>query len=294
MQNKTYVGIALSVIAVLFSVVNDTLIKLSFDFISTAQLLFFKPIYSLFWHIVVSAINKRSPFVTIRNKKLMFARIAWRLSFILFYMYALSTTSIALATGCMLIAPLVVGALANWLLDEEVTRQDVIGLICAFIGAFFIVDPLSEKLNLGAMFAVLAAIFYAMSVLYTKKLTNNNEKQHAIVSYYIYGMIIFGIVHYYVCGDGPLWVSSVKGHLYLLSSGFTYFAFATLSIKALSFIKATSYSYIEYTSLLWAMAFDYVIWSQVMSFGDLIGVAIIVISCVFTLGKKDNNEQTKS
>ena len=57
-----------------------------------------------------------------------------------------------------------------------------------------------------------------------------------------------------------------------------FFLFLYLQLKALSILNSVSYSLIEYSSFIWFILFDYMIWDSLLQNYQIIGIALIILA----------------
>jgi drug/metabolite transporter (DMT)-like permease len=79
-------------------------------------------------------------------------------------------------------APLMITALSVVFLGERVEPRRWLALIVGFIGVLLMVQPGSASFNLGSLFVLLSALFYALSVMITRQLRTTDSS--APMAYY--------------------------------------------------------------------------------------------------------------
>ena len=287
-KNKIYYGTLLGVVGVIFSVCNDAIVKLGTEIFTKTQMLIYKPFYALVWFVIIGLIKNQRIFVFAKNKKLMFYRILFGLASMAFYIYGLSKISIAIFAACMLLYPLLISLFAYFIIGENATAKEQIGLMIALIGAVTIANPFAAKFETGIVLALLCAMFFALGMVYIKKLSMHGEDTRDIVGCYTYALIVLGLLNYFIFNNDQAFFNwDIKGHAILFISGLCYFTYTTCAVKAISMIRASRYSYIEYTDVLWAGIVDYLIWNHVLNYRELTGIGIIILANVYVVMNKD-------
>jgi drug/metabolite transporter (DMT)-like permease len=108
------------------------------------------------------------------------------------YMMALPALPLADVAAIRNSAPLIITFLSVVWLGEKVGPRRWIALIVGFIGVLLIVQPGSGSFNLGSIFALIAAFFYALSVMITRKLqTTDSSASMAYYSSLVYLVVSF-------------------------------------------------------------------------------------------------------
>ena len=287
-SNKIYYGTLLGLIGVICSVLNDATVKLGTEIFSKSQLLLLKSIYSLFWFVVFGFFQNKKILEPIKNKKLMLLRMAIGLTSMVLFLYGMSQTSVALFASCMLLCPLLLSLFAGVVVGEKINIKEQVGLVVALVGACLIVNPFSNTIEVGAIYAIVCAICSAFSILLVKKMVSQGESNRSVVGCYLFGLFVVGLLNVlFFNTDANIFVKDIRGHLILLSSAFFYFSYISLYSKAISMIRASRYSYIEYTDVLWAGIVDYLIWNHVLNYRELTGIGIIILANVYVVMNKD-------
>ena len=87
---------------------------------------------------------------------------------------ALHFLPLAEATALNYTSPILVTLMAAWLLQERLTRPRWAFIIAGFVGMLLIVRPGSDMLTPAALFALGAALLYAIFQILTRKLAGEN------------------------------------------------------------------------------------------------------------------------
>src|SRR5690606_15887298 len=84
-------------------------------------------------------------------------------------------------------APVFTKIFAHFLLKERISFLEVLLMGLSLVGVFFIVDVSIERENvMGAVYALVGALFYALSIIFTKKM--KEERPSSI--YFSYVMVL--------------------------------------------------------------------------------------------------------
>jgi drug/metabolite transporter (DMT)-like permease len=89
-------------------------------------------------------------------------------------------------------APLMITFLSVVMLGEKVGPRRWLALIVGFVGVLFIIRPGSVTFNVGSIFILISVLFYALSVMLTRKLqTTDSSATMAYYSSLVYLMAAF-------------------------------------------------------------------------------------------------------
>jgi drug/metabolite transporter (DMT)-like permease len=98
------------------------------------------------------------------------------------FMMGLAALPLADVEAIRFSAPLMITFLSVVMLGEKVGPRRWLALIVGFIGVLFIVKPGSATFNLGSIFILISVLFYALTVMLTRKLQTNDSS--ATMAYY--------------------------------------------------------------------------------------------------------------
>ena len=206
------------------------------------------------------------------------------------YCLALSAMPLLDAVAIFFAAPLIATALCPWLLRERVSLGQWGAVIVGFFGMLAMIGPGAGNLRAGALFALFAAVFYALSNIVSRSLGRTDRA--ATTAYYTIFMYIvvsaIGVVAVEVAGvemragevvvarpwQDPDWFDLGL----LAASGFAVALGFFCHAQAYRLATIPVLAPFEYTSLIWAGLLGYLIWNEVPSPLTLLGAALIVAS----------------
>ncbi len=91
------------------------------------------------------------------------------------WFYAVAIVPLAQVFALEFTSPLWVAILAPFLLGEKMTRIRGLAAIMGFVGVLIVVRPSVETFDIGLVAAAIAAIFFALTNILTKRLTRDNS-----------------------------------------------------------------------------------------------------------------------
>ncbi len=132
------------------------------------------------------------------------------------WFYAVTVIPLAQVFALEFTSPLWVIVLSPLILGERLTVMRAFAAVMGFIGILIVARPDMAGLNAGVITAASSAIFFALTMMFTKKLTRT-QSITCILFYLTTMQLVFGIV---MAGfDGDIAVPSASGLPYVLVIG---------------------------------------------------------------------------
>jgi drug/metabolite transporter (DMT)-like permease len=198
-------------------------------------------------------------------------RVALALSMTICFFAGLRYLPLAEAVSIAFTAPLFVTALSQPLLGEQVGVRRWVAVIAGFLGAAFMLQPGTAAFRVEALLVVVAALFFALTMLLTRRMSTT-ETNTAILAYSTSGACI---------GSIPLaatvWQPPAMEHmavfvlLGLVGGVGSYFM-----ILAYRNAPAAVVASFDYTALIWASLFGWILWQETPGAEIWIGASVIV------------------
>lgn len=191
---------------------------------------------------------------------------------------AFSLMPIADATAIAFAAPLFVTALSVPLLGEKVGPYRWGAVIVGFLGTILVMQPGMGIFNYGAIPALSSALFFSLTVILTKKLTET-ERTITIVFlsaliWTVYSAILLPF----------FWVTPDLSDMYLFVVLGLCGALGQYCLsESLRLASPSVVTPFEYSGLIWANIFGFVIWGEIPNNPVILGTIIIVLSGLYIL-----------
>lgn len=188
----------------------------------------------------------------------------------LFYLPLADTVAITF------VSPLVMCALAVPILKEHVGPRRWIAIVIGFAGVLVITQPSGVGFGLGAALALAAALGSAFEIILTRRMSAT-ESSHSILFWSSSLMIVaFGSVVPFV------WTTPAAGDwpaiaILALSGSCAQFGL----VQAFRYGEVSLLAPLEYSALIWAALFGYLLWGDLPTLPVLGGVAIIIASSAY-------------
>lgn len=198
----------------------------------------------------------------------------------------LNTIQVAEASSIMFTAPLMLTALAPFVLKEKVGIRRWGSVIVGFAGALIIIRPGLGALDVGAFWIVAAAASYACYQLSTRLLSGQDSVLTTLFYSALLGAVIMSaIVPFHFELPTPLdW-----GILALAGVFGTIGHFCM--IKAFTHAEASKVAPYGYTSLIWASIIGYVLFGTLPDAWTYVGAGIIIGSGLYIIHRERQIKQ---
>ncbi len=276
-----YRAAVLMVLAVFcFSILNAAAKALEADY-PTLQLIVFARLLSVPMAIWLAWRAGGMHLLGTRRPVTHLARGLFALGSMATFIYALGHMTISKAISINFAAPLFVAMFAALLLGERVGPRRWAAILVGFAGILIIVRPADGTLDLATMLAVASAVCYAGTVILTRRLALT-ETSPAILFYF--GLIV------------AVLPALALPFLWITPTGDAIWQFALVAVagtlawylmaEAYRFGEASLVVPLDYTHLLFAVAFDWLIFAVLPGWPTFVGGALIVGANLFILWRE--------
>ncbi len=174
-------------------------------------------------------------------------------------------------------------------LKERFGMHRWLAILAGYVGVAIAINPGFEELSVGYILALVGSLSYA-GLFISGKIMSKTESTTSLVFYFNTGLGIIAL-----CILPFVW-QPITLKLWALIFGVAMLALAGhLAItQAFSSREASLLAPIEYTALLWAVTFDYVIWAHTPASHTLWGGAVVVVSGLYFLYRERQNSTPPS
>jgi drug/metabolite transporter (DMT)-like permease len=175
-----------------------------------------------------------------------------------------------------LAAPIYVAALSPFLLGEKVGWRRWTAIVIGFIGVVIALDPSSATLSAPALISIVGSLCFAFMVMSGRSLRGTPDL--TLVFWQTIGAALVGIVGLPFFG----FVTPSVGDFALLSLlGIVAMAAHVCVNRSLKLADASTVIPFQYTLLIWAVVFGYLVFGDIPRPAVIIGGIIIVASGLF-------------
>lgn len=196
---------------------------------------------------------------------------------VLFYM-AIRFLPLADVMTFYLAGPIYVAAVSPWLLGEQVSRRQWLAIAIGFAGVVVVLRPGSGSLSWPALISIGGSLCYAMMVVQSRQLRGTPDR--VLVFWQTIGALVIGVVL------SPFgWITPGPADLLMLAALGVISMTAHLCIaRSLKLAPAAVVAPIQYSLLLWAILFGWLVFGDRPRPSMLIGAAVIVIAGLMVVG----------
>ena len=275
---ETLQGIGLIALAMALLSAMDAVVKwLSPDY-STIQLMFFR---SVFAFLPLAPLILRSGWAgALRSQKLggHALRSLFGLCALGCFFWSLALLPLADATAITFAAPLFVTALSLPLLGEVVRARRWTAVAVGFVGVLVMIRPGAGVFQPTSLLPLAAALFLALMVIQIRRLTRTESNTTIVLYYTIISTLVTGaVVPFY-------WVTPGLTDLLLLAAvgvlGGTGQLVLTAAYRR---TEASILAPFDYTAMVWAVLFGYLLWGELPASNIWLGVAIVIASGIYII-----------
>ncbi len=283
-------AIGLYSFAILMLSVMDVLIKwLSAEY-STVQIVVFRSGFGLVPVLFMVARSGGLTALKSRRWPAHLLRGVIGLATALCFFYAFSVMPLADAYAIAFAAPLMITALSVPMLGETVGLRRWLAVIIGFVGVVVMLRPgtagIGEMLNVGTIAAIAGTLFFSLTLILIRKLSRT-ETSAAIV-FHSSTVVFAGSLILLPFGFAmPGWEDFLLLALVGLLGGVGGLAMA----EALRHASVAILAPFDYTAMIWAVAFGYVLWADLPDVWTLTGSAIVVGSGLYILHRETRHGQ---
>ena len=133
------------------------------------------------------------------------------------WLYALASITLAEVTSLEFTMPIWIVFFSYLMLNEKLDKYKIISVCIGFIGVLITVRPDIETLNLGLIAAAISAIMFALTNIYTRKLTRT-ESTLTILFFLTSMQLVFGLITSLL--DGQLDIPTNENIFWIVTIGF--------------------------------------------------------------------------
>lgn len=176
--------------------------------------------------------------------------------------------------------------LSPLLLKAALRRRDLLAAVCGFIGIVLVVRPDGASSNLaGALLILLSAVFGALSVIQIKRIGARENASLIVLYSTLIGTVVMGFSLRFA------WRTPSLEHLgILVLLGVAAGTGQLLMTSAFRHGELGVLAPFNYTSIVWATLFGYVLWGESIGLLSLLGIILIVGSSVAVAFRRKDAE----
>ena len=243
----------------------------AFD-LDTFEIMFYRSCIGFLVVLVVSSIAGTRRQIRAQKLGLHFIRNLAHFSGQNLWFYAITVIPLAQVFALEFTSPLWVLLLSPFILGEKLTSARILAGILGFIGILIVARPSPESINPGIVTAALAAIGFALSALFTRRLTRT-ESITCILFWLTLMQIGFGLI---AAGyDGDMALPSTQTLPWLVLIGFAGLLAHFCLTSALAIAPATVVVPIDFIRLPAVAIIGALVYGEALDLWVFVGALVI-------------------
>ena len=230
---------------------------------------------------IAAYVKRKSDWLKITRWDRLLMRIVVGQLGIIFWFLAVAHTSLGQATALFQSSAIFVTVLSPIILRERVGIYRGSAVFLGLIGIVMITNPFGDALNIGSLYGLGSAIAGAFLVVVLRMLGRTEEPVTVALWHNIAGIIIYPIA-VLILLEGSILSSLVSEFfLVLVLLGFAASFVQIGFTSAYRHGEAAALAPIRYLSVPMAAMLGYFIWGEDLSITEILGMFIVVVSCIF-------------
>ncbi len=275
-SNPYTYGIILILLTYLSFGILDTIQKTAVQYHSVFVLLFVKYTFCLIFSFFIAKKNNVKNYYLSNNYKIQITRCILSVCEACFFVLSFRYLALADAHTIGSLSPVLVVFFSYLILREKINLATWVAIGISFFGVILIMRPGLTIFNPYLVIPLLAAFFYSLFQIATRLNAQYDDNETMLFYNGLIGVIITSILSIFFWQ--PLHSFSFIFFIFL---GFFFCAGLFLQIKALSITPASVLAPYNYTIIVWAILFGFVVYKEIPDIFTIIGAIIIVVSGVF-------------
>jgi len=303
--NKNILGVSSLVLGILIFSLQDIAVKWIGGSYPILEIVIFRGLVAMPVTLFLFRFEGQRGLPTTKQRKLEYLRsLFYFLSYITYFM-GLAALPLADIAAIKFSGPLMITALSVVLLHEKVHPNRWVALSIGFIGVLVIIKPGSANFNIGSIFILLSTLFYALTVMLTRRLqTTDSSVTMAYYSSLFYLMAAF-ILAPLAIAVGPIpnappsiafffhaWsIPTLPDLIIMFGLGLVWTGGMYFTARAYSLALASVVAPFEYVVLPINTMWGFVLWHQFPTVATWIGACLTLFSGLYSLyqGQKERS-----
>jgi drug/metabolite transporter (DMT)-like permease len=276
-DNST-LGVLLMSLAAFLWVLHDAISKWVMQDYSIYQVLLLRTVFSLLPILIV--LRHEGGTVRLRDARVWvcLGRGCLAVASFALFLAALPLMPLTDIFAIVMSAPLLISALSALVLKEPVTFRRWVAILIGFSAVLVMVRPGGDVTSPGALLVVGSVVVYSFAMILTRRL-GSTESAGAMTFYSALVFLAVGLI------AAPFsWIRPTPiGMLLMAATGLLAGSAQYCLTEAFRIAPPSLVAPFEYTSLLWAMLFGFLVWGDVPTTLVLVSAAVVIVSGIYVL-----------
>jgi drug/metabolite transporter (DMT)-like permease len=269
-RSHVLAGIGMMVFGIFLFAVNDTVGKWLVATYTVGQVLLIRSLFAL--AVLAPFVHREGvgPWRDAPNPRLQLIRVVLSTAEVAFFYWAVTYLPLADVMTYYLAGPIYVAALSAVMLGERLDRFRWAAVVVGFLGVLIALNPSTATLTWPALIALLGSLFFAGMMVTTRKLRGTSDT--VLVTAQMVAALVLGVVL------APIgWVTPTATDFVLLGLlGVVALVAHACVNRSLKLAPASVVVPYQYTLIVWAILFGWLVFGDVPSANMLMGAALIV------------------
>ena len=224
------------------------------------------------------------------------------------FFISLSVLSYPIAVTLFFASPLFVTILSKAILQENIGFRRWGAVLVGFVGVYLVMNPKFNNLNVYTLFPVFTAMAYATTVVIQHK-TADKDNLFSQTFHLLFAAMLLSLIASIVFGNGQFniyesnalqfmfrkWIITFDASLILLIViGFAFSIGILFLFHAYRIAFPPNIAPYEYTLIIYALLFSWIIWGDTINSKSIIGLLLIVGGGLYTFAIEIKNRQSTS
>jgi drug/metabolite transporter (DMT)-like permease len=286
-QKNLPLAVFLTLLSFFFMATNSALVKLINGRVNPFQILHLQNLFCLISILIFVLLKLRKiTFFKTDHMGLILTRTVASLTAFFFIFVSLRHLSLVDATLLVNTSPFFIPFLLLLFLKESINHRLWWGVVLGFAGIIVILNPTATIFQWYALLPLISSISQAVIFISLRRLHHYQEPTTRILLYlYLFGTVLtlpFGIYEW----QPP----SPTDWIYLVMVGATSFLSQTAITIGLRYGTPKALRPLCYSSVVFALFFDWSIWKTIPSWTSAIGIVLVIIGGIIALLIENRSE----
>ena len=220
------------------------------------------------------------------NLQIQLIRSLFLFASTIFFFYAISVISLSEALTLAFVFPMIVTLLSAIVLKEKVGIRRWSAVVIGFVGVLFVIRPGFNEINLATITALGCGISYAIYIISTRKLSNQDSPLLTLIFTGLLGTIVISLIVPFYWS----WLTLTQLLLLILLAAIGTLAHFLL-ILSLNYAEASKLAPLSYSEIIMNILIGYYFFGDFPDQWIWIGLVIIISSGVYISLRENVNKK---
>ncbi|WP_435166053.1 DMT family transporter [Falsirhodobacter sp. 1013] len=202
--------------------------------------------------------------------------------------YAFTVLPLAQTYAILFATPLLITLLAIPILGERVGPHRGGAIVVGLLGVMIVIQPGAEPLTTGHLAALASAVFGSLGAIIVRKIGREERSVVLLLYPMMANFIVMGCALPFVYKPMPIEHLGLLGMMAALS-----FGGMLLTISAYRMGEAVIVAPMQYSQIIWATLFGFLIFKETLKMNTLLGATVIVASGLYIVLREDRGSSTE-